>query len=81
MDPTERLAAAHPEGESKILPVEAGKGPVDEPLMVETEGGRYQVQWDDSAPATPLGQLVFFAQFSRAGELFSRLCADGAFRF
>jgi hypothetical protein len=49
--------------------------------MVETEGGRYQVQWDDSAPATPLGQLVFFAQFLRAGGLFSRLCADGPFGF
>ena len=49
--------------------------------MVETEGGRYQVQWDDSAPATPLGQLVFFAQFLRTGELFSRLCDDGAFGF
>ena len=25
--------------------------------------GRHRVQWDDSAPVTPLGQLVFFAQF------------------
>lgn len=48
---------------------------------METEAGRYQVQWDDSAPATPLGQLVFFAQFLRAGELFCRLCADAPFPF
>jgi DDE family transposase len=81
MEPTETYASAHPQGESKILPVDAGRWRVDEPLMVETEGGRYQVQWDDSAPATPLGQLVFFAQFLRAGELFSRFCADGAFDF
>jgi hypothetical protein len=81
MDPNEALAAAHPQGESKILPAEGGRWPLDEPLMVETEGGRYQVQWDDSAPATPLGQLVFFAQFLRTGELFSRLCAEGPFGF
>ena len=81
MEPSETHALAHPQGERKILPVEAGRWPVDEPLMVETECGRYQVQWDDSAPATPLGQLVFFAQFLRPCELFSPLCADGPFGF
>jgi len=50
-------------------------------LVIETEGGRYQVQWDDSAPATPYGQLVFFAQFLKAGGLFSRLCAGAPFAF
>ena len=49
--------------------------------MIETDGGRYQVQWDDSAPATPYGQLVFFAQFLKAGGLFSRLCAGAPFAF
>ena len=53
MDSFEVLGGAHAQGESKIVAVEAGRWRVDEPLMVETEGGRYQVQWDDSAPATP----------------------------
>jgi len=52
-----------------------------EALVIEPEGGRYQVEWDDSAPATPYGQLVFFAQFLKAGGLFSRLCASAPFAF
>lgn len=63
----------HPQGESKITSLEAPKPGDGEPLVIETEGGRYQVQWDNkvqwdnSAPATPYGQLVFFAQFLKAG--------------
>ena len=51
------------------------------PIAVDTEGGRYHVQWDDEAPLTPMGQLVFFAQFLKANELFSRLCADAPLKF
>ena len=53
----------------------------NEPLVVDTPGGRYQVEWDDAAPLTPTGQLVFFAQFLKAAELFSRFCADAPFGY
>lgn len=78
---SERPLAGHPPGESQITTVEATKSLGDETLVIETEGGRYQVQWDDNAPATPYGQLVFFAQFLKAAELFSRLCAEAPFNF
>ncbi len=40
-------------------------------LAVDTGGGRFHVEWDESAPVTPLGQLVFFMQFLAAGGLFA----------
>jgi hypothetical protein len=78
---SDRQIVPHPQGESKIATLEGPKAGDGEPLVIETEGGRYQVQWDDSAPATPYGQLVFFAQFLKAGGLFSRLCTDAPFAF
>jgi len=81
MESSERQIVAHPKGESRVTSLEAAKPGDGEPLVIETEGGRYQVQWDDRAPATPYGQLVFFAQFLKAGGLFSRLCAGAPFAF
>jgi hypothetical protein len=74
---------AHPEGEEKIhSPFQektTGNAP---PLMsVDTDGGRYHVQWDDSAPMTPLGQLVFFAQFLHAGGRWEDFCSEAPFGF
>jgi hypothetical protein len=40
-------------------------------LAVDTLGRRFHVEWDPHAPVTPLGQLVFFAQFLAAGGLFA----------
>lgn len=31
--------------------------------VVDTQGGRMHVRWDEGAAATPHGQLVFFAEF------------------
>jgi len=50
-------------------------------MVVDTPGGRYHVEWNESAPMTPSGQLVFFAQFLEANELFSRLCEDAPFDY
>ena len=50
-------------------------------LPVDTGGGRYHVQWDDSAPVTPLGQLVFFAQFLHAGGRWEDFCKEAPFGF
>jgi len=50
-------------------------------MSVDTKGGRYQVQWDDSAPMTPLGQAVFFAQFLHAGGRWEDFCREAPFGF
>ena len=68
MDSKSLRETAHPVGEVKNErfshdKVSAGASA----LPVDTGGGRYHVQWDDSAPVTPLGQLVFFAQFLHVG--------------
>ena len=81
MESSESQVVAHPQGESEITTVGAPELRDSEPLVIETEGGRYHVQWDESAPATPYGQLVFFAQFLKAGGLFSRLCVGAPFAF
>jgi hypothetical protein len=81
MTSSEELLAAHPEGGVKNRQIETIDCPLAGPLVVDTEGGRYHVQWDDEAPLTPMGQLVFFAQFLKANELFTRLCADAPFEY
>jgi len=50
-------------------------------MSVDTKGGRYHVQWDDSAPMTPLGQLAFFAQFLHAGGRWEDFCREAPFGF
>ena len=37
------------------------------PWPVDTPGGRYFAEFDDEAPVTREGQLLFFAQFLHAG--------------
>ncbi len=51
------------------------------PMPVDKGGGRYHVQWDDSAPVTPLGQLVFFARFLHAGGSWEDFCKEAPFGF
>lgn len=81
MDSSEDTLAVHPVGEIEKAQI----GPLDflinTPLLVDTAGGRYHVEWDQDAPLTPMGQLVFFAQFLKASELFSRLCADAPLEY
>lgn len=45
---------------------------VSEPMVVDTMGGRIHVHWDESAAATPNGQLVFFAEFLACTGVFDR---------
>jgi len=61
---------AHPAGEA-ICPVSALS-----PLVVDTHGKRFHVEWDPAAPVTPLGQLVFLSQFLATGGLFAPWVAD-----
>jgi hypothetical protein len=38
-------------------------------LPVETFGGRVHVEWDPESSVTPLGQLAFFIEFLKMGNL------------
>src|SRR5512140_2612079 len=59
-----------PEGESSATAL-AAQAILDSPVQVDTLGQRFHVEWDPHAPVTPLGQLVFFAQFLAAGGLYA----------
>ena len=64
------VAGAHPGGEAKSCrPV--GPQPPTPPIVVDTQGRRFHVEWDPHAPVTALGQLVFFSQFLATAGLFS----------
>ena len=54
----EDAVAVHPPGESVLEQL---------PWPVDTPGGRYWAEFDDEAPVTREGQLIFFAQFLHAG--------------
>lgn len=60
----------HPESEPIDRLGTVGQAVESRPLAVDTLGGRFHVEWDAQAPVTPLGQLVFFAQFLAAGGLY-----------
>jgi hypothetical protein len=47
-------------------------GGAEELVVVDTLGGRMHVRWDETAPATPNGQLVFFAEFLATTGVFDR---------
>jgi hypothetical protein len=46
------------------------------PVVADTFAGRIHVEWDNSAPVTPLGQMPFFIEFVKQGGLFDGLVAD-----
>ena len=60
----------HPESEQIDRLGTVGQAVEARPLAVDTLGRRFHVEWDAQAPVTPLGQLVFFAQFLAAGGLY-----------
>jgi hypothetical protein len=80
---TEGIASVeiHPEDEALTARLAAARAVVAEPLTVATLGRRFHVEWDPAAPVTPLGQLVFFAQFVAAGGLFAEWVATCPLRF
>src|SRR5689334_1638292 len=44
--------------------------------VAETFAGRVHVEWDSTAPVTPLGQLPFFIEYLKQGGLFDGWVAD-----
>ena len=41
-------------------------------MVAQTMGGRMHVRWDETAQATPHGQVVFFAEFLATAGVFDR---------
>ncbi|MBI5718829.1 MAG: hypothetical protein HZC37_14210 [Burkholderiales bacterium] len=41
-------------------------------MVADTMGGRVHVRWDETAQATPHGQIVFFAEFLATAGVFDR---------
>src|SRR6201984_3773563 len=44
--------------------------------IANTYAGRVHVEWDATAPVTPLGQLPFFIEYLKQGGLFDGWVAD-----
>ncbi|MGB5832280.1 MAG: hypothetical protein WBG92_09865 [Thiohalocapsa sp.] len=62
----------HPEGATKKRPESDCRAlvPAEGPVVLDTFGGRVHVEWDPSATVTPLGQLPFFTEYLKVGDLF-----------
>jgi len=54
-----RLPSLHPAGEQ--LPVESAAPGT--PVTLDTFAGPVKVEWDETSPLTPLGQIAFFIEF------------------
>jgi len=54
--------------ESMVDQADVGK------LLVSGGGERYEMEWAAEAKVTPMGSLVFFAQYLQIGRLMDRLC-------
>jgi hypothetical protein len=48
----------------------------EDAMAVDTMGGRVHVRWDETAHATPHGQIVFFAEFLATAGVFDRWVQD-----
>ena len=47
---------------------------------VQSMGGRMHVRWDETAPVTPHGQLVYFAEFLVTAGIFDECAYSVRFR-
>src|ERR1700745_2013447 len=65
-DLSERMA--HPQGEQPEVEKWSA--------VADTFAGRVHIEWDDTAPVTPLGQLPFFIEYLKQGGLFDGWVAD-----
>ena len=76
MTQDKRELAVHPAGDQ--LPVAASAAPASAPpaVTVDTWAGPIKVEWDPSAPLTPLGQASFFIEFLKVSGVFDGLVAD-----
>ena len=71
----------HPMSEAKE-PKKTMLAQASEDVMVaDTMGGRRPVRWDETAQATPHGQIVFFAEFLATAGVFDRWVQDCPLRY
>lgn len=66
----------HQKGESSTSIEVTNNCPETTRLSVDTFGGRVHVEWDPQAAVTPLGQLPFFIEFLKLGNLFNPWVED-----
>src|SRR6201986_3946781 len=59
---------AHPVGEQREVE--------EWSAIADTFAGRVHIEWDTTAPVTPLGQLPFFIEYLKQGGLFDGWVAD-----
>ena len=59
---------AHPAGEQPEVE--------ERSAVADTFAGRAHIEWDTTAPVTPLGQLPFFIEYLKQGGLFDGWVAD-----
>lgn len=76
MEAPETLICPNPAGEPQNTPqYPTGSWPLDTP------GGRYYAEWDDQAPVTREGQLIFFFQFLHAGGRWEEFLRTSPLRY
>src|SRR5712691_3303565 len=66
MGTNRRVMVGLPMGELPVVVERVSAGPV----VADTFAGRIHLEWDGGAPVTPLGQLPFFIEYVKQGELF-----------
>jgi hypothetical protein len=71
MDENVLILPSHQNGEST-----KNNLPLIEPLICDTFKGPVHVEWDNEAPVTPMGQLIFFVQFLKTCGLFANWVED-----
>src|SRR6201989_279409 len=64
---------AHPSGEQPEVE--------EWSTVADTFAGRVHIEWDTTAPVTPLGQLPFFIEYLKQGGLFDVWVADSPLLF
>ena len=62
----------HQMGEASELKKTALAQASEDMMVAQTMGGRMHVRWDETAQATPHGQVVFFAEFLGTAGVFDR---------
>jgi hypothetical protein len=68
METPKQSIVAHPQGEQPTVEVHSA--------IADTFAGRIHVEWDPTAPVTPLGQLPFFIDYLKQAGLFDAWVAD-----
>ncbi|MBA3814445.1 MAG: hypothetical protein H0X26_08195 [Alphaproteobacteria bacterium] len=68
------VITTHQKGEQTLSEITNGSATTE--LSVDTFGGRVHVEWDPQSAVTPLGQLPFFIEFLKLGNLFFSWAED-----